>query len=190
MRRERRITMDFKGTVLAFHAISPLSPWERPFIIGAVVYVDGEEVDFFIGKCPILSRKINASMREHYKKTTETINENYPSYAQMLKAFDEFYRKYNKDAIIIIRQIDALGKLRVLLDMHDVDIIHDYEFLPRIYDISSLLSKKDYTCSETKYNAIHNISVSIKKAGEIYNPLYLCKAMGVCYMHLMSNTED
>jgi hypothetical protein len=78
--------MNYNGRIIALHTTS-VHPWEKPFIIGAVVYENGVEIDHFSGRRPLTNNNINQSEKETIRDSLKGIHIDYTTYKYMSKAF-------------------------------------------------------------------------------------------------------
>jgi hypothetical protein len=185
MKGEKR--MSFNGKILALHTLVPVNTFERPFILGASVYVDGKEVDLFLGKCPITSEKINYSMRKHLEQLTESLSETHDSYESMLCAFGDFYLRHKSCSVILLKEICIPGRFRLFIDMYNCGALDSTELLCPIHDIYSLLTARKFVPNVKEYLSDHCISVPLTEPAKYINPLYESREIALCYMHLMGN---
>jgi hypothetical protein len=182
---ERRIAMKFRGKVLALHAMATFS-YQSPNVIGAVVYVDGEEIDSFLGKCPIREEYCGMPATKAYIQSTASIDENYGTYEAMLLAFGEFFRKNNSSAIILMKDVHIPDAKNLFSSMYRYCALNRFEMLHPILDIYSILGERDFWPDIEKYLSDNNVG-PLPGPNGVRNPLYDCRTIATCYMHFMAD---
>lgn len=156
----------------------------KAFSIGAVLYVDGKEVESFYARCPI-EGDIDPWVRENVLPQMEGMSVTHNSYEEMLRAFAEFFLR-NKAEADVIFHMGVPVEARVVLDMHDMGYIGPWDGAYPWLDIAGCLKQAGYDpTSVDAYNAQHGIEVPQSEAGGTHNPLYDSRAAALCYLHLM-----
>ena len=158
--------------------------WGKAFAIGAVVYENGIETAKFYARCPI-DGTVDSWVETNVLPQMTDMEETHNSYEQMLKAFSEFFMANKADADVIFH-MGIPVEARVVLDMHDLGFIGDWDGAYPWLDISGHLQAKGFDCTSVDaYNANHGIIVPQPEVGGTHNPLYDSRAAALCYMDLM-----
>lgn len=157
--------------------------WGEAFSIGAVIYENGKEVTSFYARCPIQG-EINPWVAENVLPQMSEMKITHDSYESMLSAFAEFYLANKEDANVIFH-MGIPVEARVVLDMHDLGFIGDWDGAYPWIDISGHLQSKGFDpTSVDTYNREHGVEVPMIEGGT-HNPLYDSRAAALCYMDLM-----
>jgi len=160
--------------------------WGKGFAIGAVLYEDGIEVKTFYARCPI-EGPVNEWVEANVLPQMVDMEETHESYDAMLKAFAEFFLENKADADVIFHMGNPVEG-RVILDMHDLGYIGDWDGAYPWLDVAGCLMLAGYDATSVDtYNMIHELEVPQPEAGGTHNPLYDSRAAAVCYMHLLNN---
>lgn len=158
--------------------------WGKAFSIGAVLYENGIETAAFYARCPIQG-EVNPWVEENVLPEMTEMDITHDSYESMLAAFAEFYLM-NKDDADVIFHMGLPVEARVVLDMHDLSFIGDWDGAYPWLDVSGHLQAKGFDpTSVDTYNREHGIEVPMPEAGGTHNPLYDSRAAALCYMDLM-----
>lgn len=160
--------------------------WGEAFSIGAVLYEDGIEVASFYARCPI-QEPINPWVSENVLPQMESMEVTHSSYEEMLRSFAEFYLAHKDDAADVIFHMGIPVEARVVLDMHRLGFIGDWDGAYPWLDIAGCLKQAGFDCTSVdSYNANHGIVVPQPESGGTHNPLYDSRAAALCYMDLMT----
>lgn len=156
--------------------------WGQSFSIGAVFYSpEGEEIDRFIGRCPI-EEDVNGWVAENVLPQMESIPVNYASYEELLKAFMA-WRAIHKEGSIELVHMGVPVEARLFIDAHKMGIIGDWDGPYPLVDACTLPEIGD---SVDGYNAKYGISPDPERyAGGTHNPLYDSAAAAIAYSHWM-----
>ena len=158
--------------------------WGQAFAIGAVLYKDGTEISSFYARCPIQG-EVNPWVAENVLPQMTQMEITHDSYESMLASFAEFYLA-NKDGADVVFHMGLPVEAKVVLDMHTLGLIGDWDGAYPWLDISGHLQAKDFDpTSVDTYNREHGIEVPMPEAGGTHNPLYDSRAAALCYMDLM-----
>jgi len=158
--------------------------WGRAFAIGAVVYEDGVEIKKFYSRCPI-SGQIDEWVESNVLPQMVEMEETHSCYEQMLKAFAQFFLGNKEDADVIFH-MGVPVEARVIIDMHELGLIGDWDGAYPWLDIAGNLKQERFDCTSVdSYNADHGIKVPQPEPGGTHNPLYDSRAAALCYMNLM-----
>ena len=159
--------------------------WGKAFAIGAIVYGNGVEVKSFYARCPI-EEAVNPWVADNVLPQMEGMAITHESYADMLKAFAEFFMENKADADVIFH-MGVPVEARVVLDMHELGFIGDWDGAYPWLDIAGNLRQAGFDCTSVDaYNREHGIEVPQTEAGGAHNPLYDSRAAALCYMDIMS----
>lgn len=159
--------------------------WGKAFAIGAVVYDEnGREVKTFYARCPI-EGVVNPWVSENVLPQMVEMEVTNTSYEDMLAEFAQFFLQNKEDAEVIFH-MGVPVEARVVLDMHDMGLIGDWDGAYPWLDIAGCLKQAGFDpTSVDAYNADHGINVPQPEAGGTHNPLYDSRAAALCYMSLM-----
>lgn len=159
------------------------SPWGQAFVIGAVLYENGEEIKRFLARCPIEGEKSDW-VKQNVLPIIRGIHQTHSSYEEMLKSFSKFYMDNRANADVIHMGLPTATK--VVSDMHTLGYIDEWASVYPWLDISSCLKLADVNSVE-EYNENHSIIVQYPEFGGSYNPIYECRANALCYMDMIKN---
>lgn len=160
--------------------------WGQPFSIAAILYEDGEEVDRFVGRCPI-EEETNEWVSENVLPEMEGIEETHDSYESLLADFAEFYLA-NKEDADIIAHMSVPVESNLLADMHERGLIGDFDGPFPLIDLAGNLQQagEDPT-SVDSYAEKYEIAVDPDDyKGGTHNPLFDSAQAAVVYHHLLS----
>ncbi len=159
--------------------------WGQAFAIAAIVYDEnGMEMERFIGRCPI-SEAVDGWVKENVIPQIAGIRENYSSYEEMLAGFAEFYLA-NKNGSDIICHMGYIVETKVLRDMHELDLIGDWDGPYPMFDVSGNLQQAGYDATSVDaYAKKFGLQVEQFEGGS-HNPLYDSAIAAVVYRHLMT----
>lgn len=158
--------------------------WGKAFAIGAVIYENGIEVTSFYARCPI-SGQIDTWVQDNVLPQITQMKITHNSYESMLESFAKFYLAH-KDSSAVIFHVGLPVEARVILDMHDLGLIGDWDGAFPWRDISGNLEQAGFDpTSVDAYNRTHGIEVPLSATGGPHNPLYDSRAAALCYMDLM-----
>lgn len=149
-------------TIISFDAETN-GLWGQAFSIAAVVYRDGQEVDRFIGRCPI-SEEVNPWVAENVLPKMTGIEENFENYFSLLCAFNDFLKKH-KDGKALCH-MGHVVEAKLFRDMHELGIIGDWDAPYEWYDVCVLFGD-----SVDSYNRENGIVVE-ELTGGTHSPLY------------------
>lgn len=122
-------------------------------------------------------------MAENVLPQISAIPVTHSSYEEMLKSFADFYLA-NKDNADVIFHMGIPVEARVILDMHELGYIGDWDGAYPWLDIAGNLQQAGYdSTSVDSYNKEHGIQVP-EVDGGTHNPLYDSRAAALCYMDL------
>lgn len=153
--------------------------WGQAFAVAAVVVDEsGDEIDQFIGRCPI-SEPVNEWVAENVLPQMTKIPETHQNYESMLTDFMSFYKAYRDDDVDIIVHMGLPVEARLFIDAHNMGIIADNQGPYPLIDISAYPEVYD---SVDAYNLIHDIDMPEFDGGS-HNPLYDSMAAALCYCH-------
>lgn len=158
--------------------------WGQAFAVAAVVMEDGEEVDRFIGRCPI-SENVDRWVAENVLPQMAGIPETHQSYISMLRDFIKFFLDHKAGADIIVH-MGMPVEARLFLDAHAAGFLMDFEGPYPLIDISAFPEIHD---SVDGYNAAHGIVVPDFDGGT-HNPLYDSFAAALAYEHVLLPPEE
>ena len=155
--------------------------WGKPFAIAAIVYVDGEETNTFIGRCPIEGPTL-PWVAENVIPTLHGVDENFTDYLSLLKGFCDFYLANKNDATVIVH-MGCPVETSIFKDAHSAGFLGDWDAPYPLLDIAGNLSQagEDPT-SPDSYVKKHNLSIS--DYGTTHNPLYDCEVAARVFIHL------
>lgn len=157
--------------------------WGKAFAIGAVLYEKGQESLKFYARCPI-EGQIDPWVKANVIPQMQGMVETHNSYEEMLKAFAKFFLE-NKANADVIFHMGVPVEARVIIDMHDMGFIGDWDGAYPWLDIAGCLKEKGFDCTSVDaYNETHGISVPKPEPGGTHNPLYDSRAAALCYMNL------
>lgn len=158
--------------------------WGRAFAIGAVIYENGREVKKFCVRCPI-NGPVDDFVKINVLPQMVGIVETHKTYEEMLKAFAEFFIENKVDADVIFH-MGCPVEARVILDMHDLGFIGDWDGAFPWLDVAGCLKAKGFkSTSVDEYNGSHGIVVPQPEVGGVHNPLFDSRAAALCYMDLL-----
>ncbi len=158
--------------------------WGQAFAIGAVIYQDRIETTSFYARCPIQG-KVNPWVAENVIPQMVDMEVTHQTYEEMLAAFAKFFLENKADADIIFH-MGIPVEARVVLDMHDLGFIGDWDGAYPWLDIAGCLLAKGFAATSVdSFNREHGIEVPQLEAGGTHNPLYDSRAAALCYMELM-----
>lgn len=157
--------------------------WGKAFTIGAVVYEDGQEVKSFYARCPI-EGTVDSWVEANVLPQMEEMVKTHATYGEMLKAFAEFFLENKADADVIFH-MGVPVEARVIIDMHELGLIGDWDGAYPWLDIAGNLKQAGFDCTSVdSYNADHGIEVPQPEPGGTHNPLYDSRAAALCYISL------
>ncbi len=159
--------------------------WGQAFAIGALVYEDEVEVARFVGRCPI-EGEIDSWVAENVIPQMTVIPVSQDSYEGLLADFAKFYLAEKADADLVVH-MGVPVESKVLLDMHCLGLIGDWDGPYPLYDLSGFLAQvgEDPT-SVDGYLVRHDLIVSSQYEGGTHNPLYDSEVAARVLMHLRS----
>lgn len=167
--------------VLSWNIISN-SPWGQAFVIGAVIYEDGEETKCFLARCPLEGE--TSWVAQNILPVIRGIRQTHSTYEEMIKAFSKFYMENRANADVIHMGLPAASK--VVSDMHNLEYIDEWASMYPWLDISSCLKLAAVNSAE-EYNENHAIIVQYPDIGGKCNPIYECRTNALCYMDMIKN---
>ena len=168
--------------ILSWNVI-PNGPWGQSFVIGAVLYEDGEETKRFLARCPI-EGEASTWVKQNVLPLIRGIRQTHSSYEEMLRAFSKFYMDNRANADVIHMGLPSASK--VVCDMYNFEYIDEWASLYPWLDISSCL-KLAAVDSVEEYNENHSIITKYPEIGGSCNPIYQCRANALCYMDMIKN---
>lgn len=148
--------------------------WGTAFAIAAVVEMEDMSRVTFSARCPIVG-ETNEWVAENVLPAIEHLEITHDSYRSMLRAFSDFYMEHKKDADIIVH-MGLPVESKVLLDMHTMGFIGDWDAPYPLIDISAI---PEIGTSVDSYNKANNITVPFD--GATHDPLYDSYAALVAY---------
>jgi hypothetical protein len=153
--------------------------WGKAFAIGGVVYdtESGKEITSFLARCPIIE-ELNSWVGENVLPQLKNVLITHNSYEELVKAFSKFYMQY-KDSDIVVH-MGMPVECRVLLDMHTMGFIGDWDAPYPLIDISAI---PQISTSVDNYNKTHHIEI-VDVEGATHNPLYDSRAAALAYLHI------
>lgn len=156
--------------------------WGEAFALAAVV-VDqkGNELDKFIGRCPI-DGEVDSWVKENVLPAIETIKEDYSDYKSLLSAFMNFYLKHTKTCKIIVH-MGLPVEARLFLDAHKFGIIGDWDAPYPLIDIAAFPQIND---SVDTYNKNNSITIPNCNGGT-HNPLFDSYAAAYAYLDIIKH---
>ncbi|MDD4108601.1 MAG: hypothetical protein PHH93_07775 [Prolixibacteraceae bacterium] len=158
--------------------------WGKAFAIGALVYDEnGAEIARFVGRLPD-TEVTDQWVKDNVLPQITDIPVTYQNYEQLLADFALFYKENKQDADIIVH-MGVPVESKVLIDMHTLGFIGDWDGPYPLHDVSGNLQAAgaDPT-SVDKFVAEYNLSVG-KFEGGTHNPLYDSAAAAVVYRLLL-----
>lgn len=143
--------------------------WGQAFSIGAIVANDkGEEIDRFVGRCPI-EEDVNPWVAENVLPEMEDIKVTHSSYDELLKDFVDFWNK-NKEDAQSLTHMGMVVESKLWRDAHDKGLIGDFDAPYITVDACSFPEIGDSVDTYCKNN---NIEISKDEyLGGTHNPLY------------------
>ena len=166
--------------ILSWNIISN-GPWGQAFVIGAVLYENGEETKRFLARCPIEEEKSDW-VDQKVLPIIRGIHQTHSSYQEMLKAFAKFYMDNRANSDVIHMGLPVASK--IVFDMHTFKYIDEWASLYPWLDISSCLKLAEVDSVE-EYNENHALVVKYPEIGGTCNPIYDCRANALFYMDMM-----
>ena len=157
--------------------------WGQAFSIGAVLFENGEEVEKFVGRCPI-QETVNSWVEENVLPQMTGIAENYSSYEELLRAFF-IWRATHKDGATELVHMGVPVESRLYIDAHRMGIIGDWDGPYPLVDISAI---PEIGTSVDSYNEANGCAPDPATfAGGTHNPLYDAAAAANAYMHWLNH---
>jgi len=158
--------------------------WGQAFAIGALVYDEaGAEVARFVGRCPI-QEEVNSWVAENVLPQMTEVSESHSDYESLLADFAKFYLAEKAEADIVVH-MGVPVESRVLIDMHSLGLIGDWDGPFPLHDVAGFLaSAGEDPTSVDGYVAKHGLVLPENFAGGTHNPLYDGAVAAQVYMHL------
>jgi hypothetical protein len=160
--------------------------WGDAFAISAAVYEDGKLVtDFtaYLGANGVTDDWV----KDNVLPKLSDLEVTHSSYDDMLADFARFYMEHKGDADIIAH-MGVPVEAKVLIDMHQKDLIGDWDGPFPFLDVASVLKAKGFDpTSVDSYNKEFDLMDGRAEADglETHHPLYDSVSAAVCYMHLL-----
>ena len=156
--------------------------WGKAFAIAAVVTDEtGQEIDQFIGRCPIQG-EVNPWVEDNVLPQMEDIPVTHDSYEDLLQAFIEFWLSH-KDGAAALVHMGQIVEAKLFLDAHDLELLGDWDAPYLWYDLCVLPEIGE---SVDSYIERHEIPLP-KLEGGTHNPLYDSYAALRAYEHIIQN---
>ena len=152
--------------------------WGKSFAIAAVVAKDGQEVDRFVGRCPI-EEEVNPWVAENVLPQMEAIPVTHESYEALLKDFVAFWLAH-KDGAATLVHMGQVVEAKLFRDAHNLGFIGDWDAPYLWYDLCVLPEVGD---SVDNYIKTHGIELPTLNGGS-HNPLYDSYAALAVYEHI------
>ncbi|NTV22458.1 MAG: hypothetical protein HGB03_02710 [Candidatus Yonathbacteria bacterium] len=158
--------------------------WGQAWAIGALVYDEnGVEIARFEARLPE-SVVTDQWSRENTLPQVQGITVTHEDYSSMLRDFATFYMANKGEADVVVH-MGYIVEAKLLRDMHELDLIGDWDGPFPLYDVSGNLQAAgaDPT-SVDKFVAKHGLSVGEFEGGT-HNPLYDSAVAAAVYRHLV-----
>ena len=173
------ITMENQNIIISIDAETD-GLWGRPFAIGAIVYLKGEEVDRFYAALPHTVVK-DAWVKENVLPTLDPKNITHKSYEDMLESFSEFYNE-NKGALPLWH-MGHIVEAFLFRECVRLEFVGPWDAPYTPIEVSETLRLKGFDpASVDNYLKLENINIK----GNTHNPLYDCEVAFRAWESLLS----
>ena len=138
----------------------------KAFAVAAVVRLEGGSIIEYIARCPI-EDNVNDWVIENVLPQMEKVAITHDSYSEMLESFAKFYLENKNDANIIVH-MGLPVEAKMLIDMHKMGFIGDWDMPYPLVDISAY---HEIGTSVDTFNEKNGILIPSFEGGT-HNPLY------------------
>ena len=138
----------------------------KAFAAAAVVRLEGRSIIEYIARCPI-EDNVNDWVIENVLPQMEKVAITHDSYSEMLESFAKFYLENKNDANIIVH-MGLPVEAKMLIDMHKMGFIGDWDMPYPLVDISAY---HEIGTSVDTFNEKNGILIPSFEGGT-HNPLY------------------
>ena len=150
------------------------------FAIAGIVYDgNGNEIDRFVGRCPI-EGEVSPYVKENVLPAMQGIEENFLSYEELLSAYVEWRELYRESAIEIVH-MGVPVEAKLFDDAYDYGFIGEFDGPYPLVDISAY---PEIGVSVDTYNDENEISVNPGLFdGGTHNPLFDSAQAAAAFFH-------